>query len=148
MLQKYIGRFEIELQKISNGLAKKTGIKNYDKIQQKIGRLKEKYSKVGSQFIIEITSDEKKEKVTALTWTHHPEKRSKAPGVYCIRTNQTQLDNKEIWNTYRMLNDIEDAFRALKTDLGLRPVYHQKTDRISGHIFISVLSYHILYQSP
>ena len=44
-----------------------------------------------------------------------------------------------------MLNGVEDAFRALKTDLGLRPVYHQKTDRISGHIFISVLAYHILH---
>ena len=44
-----------------------------------------------------------------------------------------------------MLNDIEDAFRALKTDLGLRPIYHQTTDRISRHIFISVLAYHILH---
>ena len=55
------------------------------------------------------------------------------------------LNNKEIWTTYRMLNDVEDAFRALKTDLGLRPIYHQKTDRITGHIFISVLAYHILH---
>ena len=35
--------------------------------------------------------------------------------------------------------------RTLKTDLGLRPIYHQKTNRISGHIFISVLAYHILH---
>ena len=145
VLQKFIDRFENELQKISNGLSKKGGIKKYDKIQQKIGRIKEKYSKVASQFNINVTGDEKKEKVESITWTHHPEKISKAPGIYCIRTNQTQLNNEEIWNTYRMLNDIEDAFRALKTDLGLRPIYHQITDRISGHIFISVLAYHILH---
>jgi len=145
VLQKFIDRFENELQKISNGLSKKGGIKKYDKIQQKIGRIKEKYSKVASQFNINVTGDEKKEKVESITWTHHPEKLSKAPGIYCIRTNQTQLNNEEIWNTYRMLNDIEDAFRALKTDLGLRPIYHQTTDRISGHIFISVLAYHILH---
>ena len=145
ILQKYIDRFTMELQKVSNGLTKKHGTKKYDKIQQKIGRLKEKYSKVASQFKINIISDEKKECVTQLTWTHHPDKQSKLPGIYCIRTNQTQLNNKEIWDTYRMLNDIEDAFRALKTDLGLRPVYHQKTDRISGHIFISVLAYHLLH---
>ena len=89
--------------------------------------------------------DEKKEKVETITWTHNPYNVSKAAGIYCIRTNQTQLNNKEIWDTYRMLNDIEDAFRALKTDLGLRPIYHQTTDRISGHIFISVLAYHILH---
>ena len=62
----------------------------------------------------------KKEKVKTITWTHNPDNVSKAAGIYCIRTNQTQLNNKEIWDTYRMLNDIEDAFRALKTDLGLR----------------------------
>ena len=45
-----------------------------------------------------------------------------------------------------MLNDIEDAFGALKTNLGLRQIYHQTTDRISGHIFISVLAYHILHK--
>ena len=145
ILQKHIDRFKIELEKISNGLAKKTGIKKYDKIQQKIGRLKEKYSMVSKQFEIKVTNDKNKEKVTQLTWTHHPEKRSKLPGIYCIRTNQTQLNNKEIWKIYRMLNDIENAFRALKTDLGLRPIYHQKTDRISGHIFISILAYHLLH---
>ena len=44
-----------------------------------------------------------------------------------------------------MLNDVELAFRTLKTDLGMRPVYHQKTDRVSGHIFISLLAYHLLH---
>jgi len=44
-----------------------------------------------------------------------------------------------------MLNDIESAFRTLKTDLGMRPIFHQKTDRVSGHIFITLLAYHILH---
>ena len=127
--QKYIERFENELQKIANGLTKRGGIKKYDKIQQKIGRIKEKYSKISAQYSIEVSGDEKKEKVMGLIWAHQPEKQSKAPGIYCIRTNQTQLNNKEIWDTYRMLNDIEEAFRILKTDLGLRPIYHQTTDR-------------------
>ena len=55
------------------------------------------------------------------------------------------IQHQEIWDRYRMLNDVEAAFRTLKTDLGLRPIYHQQTDRISGHIFISVLAYHILH---
>lgn len=145
MSEKYIERFTKELQKLSDGLTKKGSIKKYDRINQKIGRLKEKYSKVALQFDIKIIADDKKEKVTQLTWEHQPDKQSKEPGIYCIRTNQTEFDNKEIWDTYRMLNDVEAAFRTLKTDLGLRPIYHQKTDRISGHIFISVLAYHILH---
>jgi transposase len=145
MSEKYIECFTKELQKLSDGLAKKGTIKKYDKINQKIGRLKEKYSKVALQFDIKVIADDKKEKVTQLTWEHQPDKQSKEPGIYCIRTNQTEFDNKEIWDTYRMLNDVEAAFRTLKTDLGLRPIYHQKTERISGHIFISVLAYHILH---
>lgn len=145
MSEKYIERFTKELQKLSDGLTKKGSIKKYDRINQKIGRLKEKYSKVALQFDIKIIADDKKEKATQLTWEHQPDKQSKEPGIYCIRTNQTKLNNKEIWDTYRMLNDVEAAFRTLKTDLGLRPIYHQKTDRISGHIFISVLAYHILH---
>ena len=145
MSEKYIERFTKELQKLSDGLTKKGSIKKYDRINQKIGRLKEKYSKVALQFDIKIIADDKKDKVTKLTWEHQPDKQSKEPGIYCIRTNQTEFDNKEIWDTYRMLNDVEAAFRTLKTDLGLRPIYHQKTDRISGHIFISVLAYHILH---
>lgn len=145
ILEKYINRFEEELQKIANGLQKKTGTKKYDIILQRIGRIKEKYSMVARQFDIKITADDTKAKVTAISWENTPEKQHKSPGIYCIRTNQIELNNQQIWNTYRMLNDIEEAFGTLKTDLGLRPIFHQTTDRISGHIFISVLAYHILH---
>ncbi len=145
ILEKYVNRFEEELQKIANGLQKKTGTKKYDTILQRIGRIKEKYGMVARQFDIKITADDTKEKVTAISWKNTPEKQHKSPGIYCIRTNQIELNNRQIWDTYRMLNDIEEAFRTLKTDLGLRPIFHQTTDRISGHIFISVLAYHILH---
>ena len=145
ILEKYVNSFEEELQKIANGLQKKTGTKKYDTILQRIGRIKEKYGMVARQFDIKITADDTKEKVTAISWENTPEKQHKSPGIYCIRTNQIELNNRQIWDTYRMLNDIEEAFRTLKTDLGLRPIFHQTTDRISGHIFISVLAYHILH---
>ncbi len=44
-----------------------------------------------------------------------------------------------------MLTDLESVFRSLKSELGLRPVFHHKTDRVSGHIFISVLAYHLVH---
>lgn len=142
---KYITRFTNELTKLANGLISKGGTKKYDKIHQKLGRLKEKYSKIARQFNIDVVASDDKKKVAQLTWTHQPENKTKADGVYCLRTNQSKLHNLEIWNIYRMLNDIEAAFRTLKTDLGLRPIYHQKTDRVSGHIFITLLAYHILH---
>ena len=44
-----------------------------------------------------------------------------------------------------MLTEIEATFRSLKTDLGLRPVYHHKEDRVTGHLFITLLAYHLVH---
>ena len=43
-----------------------------------------------------------------------------------------------------MLTSVEDAFRCLKSELGLRPIHHSKSNRVGGHLFISVLAYHLL----
>ncbi len=50
-----------------------------------------------------------------------------------------------MWQTYTMLTDLEAVFRSLKSELGLRPVFHHKTDRVNGHLFISVLAYHLVH---
>ena len=54
------------------------------------------------------------------------------------------MDAQEIWGLYTTLTKVESAFRALKTDLGMRPVHHQLEERIKSHLFISVLAYHLL----
>jgi transposase len=59
---------------------------------------------------------------------------------YLLRTNWTQTDPKTIWNTYIQLTEVEDAFRTTKHDLGMRPVYHQKKERIHSHILVCFLS--------
>ena len=53
-------------------------------------------------------------------------------------------DNATLWRTYTMLTNLESVFRSLKTDLGLRPVFHQIDRRVEGHLFISVLAYHFV----
>ena len=62
-----------------------------------------------------------------------------------MRTNRRDLTEQEIWQLYVMLTRVERAFRNLKSDLGLRPIYHQKERRVDAHIFISVLAYHVLH---
>ena len=44
-----------------------------------------------------------------------------------------------------MLTEIEATFRSLKSELGLRPVYHQKEERVTGHLFITLLAYHLVH---
>jgi transposase len=68
----------------------------------------------------------------------------KSTGVYCLRTYQQNLDEKEVWDIYTMLTDIEDAFRCMKSELGLRPNYHQIERRCDGHIFITLVAYHVM----
>ena len=65
-----------------------------------------------------------------------------------LRTNASplvDLDDATLWRTYTMLTQLESVFRSLKTDLGLRPVYHQVQRRVEGHLFISVLAYHFVH---
>jgi len=67
------------------------------------------------------------------------------PGVYCLRTNQAEWDETTLWHTYTMLTDLEAVFRSLKSELGLRPIYHHKSKRVDGHLFIAVLAYHLVH---
>ena len=113
----------------------------------KIGRLRQKYSKVSSRYTISVKKDEQTGNATGITWKQQPqpETTDTHPGVYCLRTSQTDWDESTLWNTYTMLTDLEAVFRSLKSELGLRPVHHQITTRVSGHLFITVLAYHLVH---
>ena len=63
------------------------------------------------------------------------------PGVYDLRTNVLDQDADWLWKTYTRLTEIESVFRSLKSELGLRPIFHQKPRRAEGHLFISVIAY-------
>jgi len=62
-------------------------------------------------------------------------------GRYLLRTNLTEEDPVKLWEYYTQLTQVEEAFKTLKGDLGLRPVYHQKENRIEAHIFVAFLAY-------
>ncbi len=136
-------RFEDGLKQIASGLTKKHGTKRYDKVVERIGRLKQKYSRMTRHFEITIEKGEK-DSVAGLSW-EWKENTGNANGVYCLRTNRQGLDEQKLWNLYNMIRDVEDAFRAMKSDLGLRPVRHHTENRADGHLFITVLAYHILH---
>ena len=66
-------------------------------------------------------------------------------GTYLLRTDRTDLAEAELWKLYVLLARIEQSFRYLKSTLGIRPVFHQRTERVDAHIFISLLAYHLLH---
>ena len=140
-------RFEQALQKLADGLPKPRTIKKYGKIMERIGRLKQQVGRAAQHYLIEVSEDEDSGNATAITWKRQEKSGSQAthPGVYALRTNIEDWDEETLWRTYTLLTDLEAVFRSLKTELGLRPIYHQKTDRVSGHLFISLLAYHLVH---
>ncbi len=138
-------RLETGLQKLAEGLRKPRGEKRLAKLQERLGRLKEQ-ARVGQHYAITLTPDESGEKAVSLTWVKQPIEGTLLthPGVYCLRTNQTDWDEARLWRTYIMLTDLEAVIRSLKSELGLRPIYHHKEARTDGHLFISVLAYQVV----
>lgn len=140
-------RMEESLDKLNAGLSKKGTVKQYAKILERIGRLREKNSRVASDYLINVMADEEKNKAIRIEWKRdeQSDKKDKLSGVYCLRTNIAGWSEEQLWSTYIMLTEIEATFRSLKTELGLRPVYHQKEDRVTGHLFITLLAYHLVH---
>ena len=144
---RFIKRFEDTMQKLAEGLYKKGCVKKYDKVLERIGRIKQKNSKASKQYKVTVGRDKKSDKATLITWKYAPkiDTADTFPGVYCLRTSNNDWDENRLWHTYTMLTELEAVFRSLKTELGLRPVYHQKTERVTGHLFITVLAYHLVH---
>ena len=141
-------RFEAELKHLAEGLSKPRRLKSAKKICEKIGRLRQKYSRVARYYQITTETDKKGKNVTALHFKQIEieDNPNAHPGVYCLRSNQTQWDEELMWSTYIMLTDLEAVFRSLKSELGMRPVFHQKTHRVEGHLFITLLAYNLVHQ--
>ena len=138
-------RLEAELQKLAEGLHKKRTTKRYDKVLERIGRLRQKYPRAAQYYVIDVAHDPESGLAMAIAWTRATPVEDTLPGVYCLRSNCLDWDEATLWSTYIMLTDLEAVFRSLKSELGLRPVFHHKKDRVRGHLFISVLAYHIVH---
>jgi transposase len=143
MVARFAETFEAGLQKIKDGLQKPRAEKRHDKLLERIGRLKEKSQGIGQHYTVNLETDASGKTVTALNWEKSPVAGTMAthPGVYCLRSSEITWDEERLWRTYTLLTDLESVFRSLKSELGLRPVFHSKEGRSDGHLFITVLAY-------
>ena len=144
--ERFARRFEEGLIKLSEGLSKPRTQKRLDKVWQRIGRLKEKSRGIAQHYDIEFDTDKSGERATAVHFTRRalPGSMVTHPGVYCLRSSETDWDEATLWRTYFTLTDLEAVFRSLKSELGLRPIYHHKPIRADGHLFITVIAYQLV----
>ena len=130
-----------DLRKLKHRVA--TGkLKDAAKVHEAIGRLKERYPRVTRYYEIGYTAA-----TASVTWAEHAEKKAVATrldGGYLLKTDRQDLADEEIWRTYILLTRVEAAFRAMKSPLCERPIFHRLEHRVQTHIFLCVLAYHLL----
>lgn len=143
MSAQFCERYVSGLQKIADGLQKPRAEKRHGALLERIGRLKQKSRGASQHYTLNMTTDESGKLVTELAWEKAAVNGTMAthPGVYCLRSNELDWEAEKLWRTYTMLTDLESVFRSLKSELGLRPVYHSSKSRVDGHLFITVLAY-------
>ncbi len=145
MKQSFKKRFEDELKKLHEGLSKPKGRKKYTKVIERIGRLKEKHKRISGCYEVNAVASTDGATAVAIDWKVLEEKMNvKLTGSYFLRTNLITMGPKELWQLYNTLRGVEDAFRFMKSSLGLRPVYHQKEHRVDGHLWITIMAYHLI----
>lgn len=137
-------RYEEELQTIKNSFSLKGGTKKINKVWERIGRAKQKHKGVSARY--EIKVNEQNGMATDMQWffVENKVKDDKAKGVYFIRTNLEATNESTLWDIYNTIREVESTFRSLKSDLKIRPVYHQKDDRIESHLYLTILAYQLV----
>ena len=139
-------RFEEELKKANDGINKRSGTKNYEKVIERVGRALQKYPSIAKFYNIQYIRDEKDAtKMKRVEWElKDPSSLEKSLGIYFLRTNVRTLDEKTTWDYYNLIREIECTNRQLKNDLNLRPIYHQKDESSDAHLFFGLLAYWVV----
>lgn len=117
-------------------------LKDAAKVHEAIGRLKERYPRAARYYAIGFEAS-----TASVTWAENVERKAVATrldGGYLLKTDRTDLTDEEIWRTYILLTRVEAAFRAMKSPLCERPIFHRLQHRVQTHIFLCVLAYHLL----
>ena len=144
MKNQFEQRFEELLQRIHKGIHSKGGVKQVNKVHQRIGRARERYPSVQQYYIIEVAEDKKTKVATEITWQKDEGKHAsklEGLGIYFLRTNLNVSDEVIVWNIYNTIREIESTFRTLKTDLHLRPVYHKNDEATMAHLHLGIMAY-------
>lgn len=138
---KHEQRLLADIDKLSRRIAEKRLVKP-DKINQAIGRLKERYPRVARYYNLNYDAQE-----ASLVAAFDPDKHAKAErldGCYLLKTNRSDLSGDELWRIYVLLSRAESAFRDMKSPLAERPIFHHLERRVEAHIFLCILAYHLL----
>jgi len=140
-------RFVAKIEKALRGLEKRITegkLQDRFKIERSLGRIQASHSQVADlyQMVVEET-----QLGTRLVWRQKPEQQQwleAREGAYLLRTNLTADSAAELWKKYIQLTEVEAAFRTLKSELAIRPLFHQLEKRVKAHVLVAFLGYALL----
>jgi transposase len=135
-------RFLDDINKLDKSI-KDGKIKNLTKTAAKLKRITKKH-KMASETYDSSVSETEDGKAAGIVLEKKAAFEETLYGCYVIESTHKELSDIELWKLYMTLTHVESAFRAMKSELGMRPVYHQNESRSGAHLFITVLAYHLL----
>jgi len=144
MHERFAKRIELRLERLALRLERARQRLDRETIGRQIGRLLGQNSRAAGRYQIQVLDDPTRDSGLRLLWsarsewdewTRHSE------GTYILRTNVNDWTTEELWRTYIQLTEAEAAFRIQKTELSIRPVWHQKAERVQAHILVCFLAY-------
>jgi transposase len=145
MHEKFVTRLEAGLKKMQ-AAAEAGRLKDEATAGQRLGRLKQQNSRASQAFEVTIQklAEPRGKQRLEITWQRQAKFAAwsqLADGCYMLRSNLTGIDAATLWRRYIQLTEAEWAFRIAKDELALRPIWHQKEDRVKAHILVCFLAY-------
>ena len=144
MHERFARRIEERLIRLGRRVQQARRPLDVGRLERQIGRCLEQNQRAAGRYVIDFVPDPTLRAGVRLQWTARPEWDDWArwsEGCYVLRTNVTNWSPDELWRTYIQLTDVEAAFRIQKSELAIRPVWHQREDRVQAHILVCFLAY-------
>jgi transposase len=144
MHARFATRIEARLASLSRRIERSRQRLDREAIGRQIGRILQQNSRAAGRYQIRVEPDASTSAGMRLVWSAKPEWDDWAQhseGTYILRTNVHEWSEEELWRTYIQLTEAEAAFRIHKSDLSIRPIWHQKAERVQAHILVCFLAY-------
>jgi len=143
MQERFSKRIEDGLTKRYRRRSKAKQRPNRSLVERQIGRLLQRNSRAAGKYDIHVTDDPHRKGHVVLEWTCRDDWSDWAAlseGAYLLRTNLNGKTPEDLWHRYIQLADAEAAFRTIKSELVLRPIYHPTAERVQAHILVAFLA--------
>ncbi len=144
MHERFIRRIEDGLERLGRRIVRARRALDARRLERQLGRLLARNERAAGRYVIDLVTDPSVPAGLRLVWSARPEWDDWArwsEGCYVLRSNIAAWSPEDLWRTYIQLTEAEAAFRIQKSELSIRPVWHQRADRVEAHILVCFLAY-------